>query len=152
MFVALTPLSSLKRKQIGFCSFRMAPSMSSSVVTSGNNGQRINFEASAELLSTNTTGNLSSSRSVSHSCSSHGLSCASTTTVSSSAAISKDAISPAVVAAVAAAGYDSGDSADIEQTQQQTSSNRSRQKKFMKNFKQLPQEEVVLQSKDKQGC
>ena len=55
-----------------------------------------------------------------------------------------NAISPAVVAAVAAAGYDSD--SDIEQKQETTSSNRSRQKKFLKNFKQLPQEEVVLQS------
>ena len=53
-----------------------------------------------------------------------------------------NAISPAVVAAVAAAGYDSD--SDLEQ-QQQTASTRSRQKKFLKNFKQLPQEEVVLQ-------
>ena len=61
-----------------------------------------------------------------------------------------NAISPAVVAAVAAAGYDSD--SDIEQQQQTTaasatSGSRSRQKKFIKNFKQLPQEEVVLQSK-----
>jgi len=59
-----------------------------------------------------------------------------------------NAISPAVVAAVAAAGYDSD--SDIEQQQQTTaasatSGSRSRQKKFIKNFKQLPQEEVVLQ-------
>ena len=51
-------------------------------------------------------------------------------------------ISPAVLADVAAAGYDSD--SDIEQ-QQQTASTRSRQKKFLKNFKQLPTEEVVLQ-------
>ena len=58
---------------------------------------------------------------------------------------SKDAvISPAVVAAVAAAGYDT--ESDIEHPQQHQT-NRSRQKKFLKNFKQLPQEEVVLQSK-----
>ena len=61
-----------------------------------------------------------------------------------------NAISPAVVAAVAAAGYDSD--SDIEQQQQTTaasttSGSRSRQKKFIKNFKQLPQEEVVLKSK-----
>ena len=60
------------------------------------------------------------------------------------AAASKDVISPAVVAAVAAAGYDSADS-DFEH--HIAGSNRSRQKKFFKNFKHLPQEEVVLQSK-----
>ena len=57
----------------------------------------------------------------------------------------KEGISKAVAAAVAAAGYDSEES-ELEQ-HQQTSSNRSRQKKFLKNFKQLPQEEVVLQRK-----
>lgn len=55
------------------------------------------------------------------------------------------AVSPAVAAAVAAAGDDS--ESDLEQPQHQSSGNRSRQKKFFKNFKQLPQEEVVLQSK-----
>ena len=55
-------------------------------------------------------------------------------------------ISKAVAAAVAAAGYDSEESegGNLEHNQH-TSSHRSRQKKFLKNFKQLPTEEVVLQ-------
>jgi len=51
-----------------------------------------------------------------------------------------EAISPAVAAAAAAAANDDSES-DLEQF----TGNRSRQKKFIKNFKQLPQEEVVLQ-------
>lgn len=51
-----------------------------------------------------------------------------------------EAISPAVAAAAAAVGNDDSES-DLEQF----TGNRSRQKKFLKNFKQLPQEEVVLQ-------
>ena len=42
------------------------------------------------------------------------------------------------------AGEDS-DNSDFGQQQPSTSNSRSRQKKFLKNFKQLPQEEVVLQ-------
>ena len=53
-----------------------------------------------------------------------------------------EAISPAVAAAAAAAANDDSES-DLEQF----TGNRSRQKKFIKNFKQLPQEEVVLQRK-----
>ena len=53
-----------------------------------------------------------------------------------------EAISPAVAAAAAAVGNDDSES-DLEQF----TGNRSRQKKFLKNFKQLPQEEVVLQRK-----
>ena len=44
------------------------------------------------------------------------------------------------------AGEDS-DYSDFGQQQPSTSNSRSRQKKFLKNFKQLPQEEVVLQRK-----
>jgi len=51
-----------------------------------------------------------------------------------------ETISPAVAAAAAAAANDDSES-DLEQF----TGNRSRQKKFIKNFKQLPQEEVVLQ-------
>ena len=46
----------------------------------------------------------------------------------------------------AVAGEDS-DYSDFGQQQPSTSNSRSRQKKFLKNFKQLPQEEVVLQRK-----
>ena len=46
----------------------------------------------------------------------------------------------------AIAGEDS-DYSDFGQQQPSTSNSRSRQKKFLKNFKQLPQEEVVLQRK-----
>ena len=48
----------------------------------------------------------------------------------------------AEAAAAAAVGNDDSES-DLEQF----TGNRSRQKKFLKNFKQLPQEEVVLQRK-----
>ena len=57
-----------------------------------------------------------------------------------------EAISPAVAAAAAAAANDDSES-DLEQF----TGNRSRQKKFIKNFKQLPQEEVVLQRKFKKN-
>ena len=60
---------------------------------------------------------------------------------------SHDAISPAVVSAAAAANPD-----DSESDYEQFTGNRSRQKKFLKNFKQLPQEEVVLQRKYKIFC
>ena len=43
-------------------------------------------------------------------------------------------------------GEDS-EGSDFGQQQPSTSNSRSRQKKFLKNFKQLPQEEVVLQRK-----
>ena len=52
--------------------------------------------------------------------------------------------SPTVAGAIA--GEDS-DYSDVGQHQPSTSNSRSRQKKFLKNFKQLPQEEVVLQRK-----
>ena len=45
---------------------------------------------------------------------------------------------------VAVPGEDS-DNSDFGQNEPSTSNSRSRQKKFLKNFKQLPQEEVVLQ-------
>lgn len=64
--------------------------------------------------------------------------------VSGSSNIKDDSISKAVAAAVAAAGYDSEESEGLEHNQH-TSGHRSRQKKFLKNFKQLPAEEVVLQ-------
>ena len=49
------------------------------------------------------------------------------------------------------AGEDS-DYSDFGQQQPSTSNSRSRQKKFLKNFKQLPQEEVVLQRKYSSLC
>ena len=54
--------------------------------------------------------------------------------------------SPTIAGANAVAGEDS-DYSDVGQHQPSTSNSRSRQKKFLKNFKQLPQEEVVLQRK-----
>ena len=54
-----------------------------------------------------------------------------------------EAISPAVAAAFEAAVGNDDSGSDLEQF----TGNRSRQKKFLKNFKQLPQEEVVLQRK-----
>ena len=54
--------------------------------------------------------------------------------------------SPVGLGSNTVAGEDS-DYSDFDTQQPSTSNSRSRQKQFLKNFKQLPQEEVVLQRK-----
>ena len=90
-----------------------------------------------------TTGNISSNNgSAAGNASISGIREQKISTGSISTKSGSETISPAVAAAAAAAANDDSES-DLEQF----TGNRSRQKKFIKNFKQLPQEEVVLQRK-----
>ena len=123
---------------------------------SGSTG--ISTSVSSDVTSAGTTGNSVSTSNLNGSSSNGGLKSNSAAgerapmtgqvlpqpLVNSSNISKDDSISKAVAAAVAAAGYDSEESEGLEHNQH-TSGHRSRQKKFLKNFKQLPAEEVVLQ-------
>ena len=130
------------------CLYRMSQSVSAISASTG-------ISTSVSDVTTGTTGNSVSTSNLNGSSNNGSLKHATSAAAGAPTAFAsppvtgnnkEGSISKAVAAAVAAAGYDSEESegGNLEHNQH-TSSHRSRQKKFLKNFKQLPTEEVVLQ-------